>query len=436
MTPEAPLAALLPAPDQPPLDDAQVLDRFVSWVSSSGLSLYPAQEEALLELLEGRHVVLATPTGSGKSMVANFLHFQCMARGERSFYTCPIKALVNEKFFDLCRLFGPENVGMMTGDGAVNRDAPIVCCTAEILMNVALREANPRVDAVVMDEFHYYGDRDRGVAWQVPLLLLEKARFLLMSATLGDVGVIADGLVRAHRPEARRGAQRRPPRPPRLHLAGDAAPRDHRGAGLGGSRAGLPGELHPAGRGRAGAESDVREVLLPGGEGPDQGGARRLPLRHPLRQGPLALPAPRRGAPPRRAPAEVPAARGEAGAAGDAQGRVRDRHAGHGREHPHPDGALLPALQVRRARRPPSWPPATSARSPDGPVARASTTAATWWPRPPSTSSRTSGSPRSRRPARRSRRRSRRRRGTSPGTGSPSSGSRSRRPSRWRAASR
>ena len=194
MPTDAPLAALLPPPGAPPLDDAQVLDRFVSWVSSSGLSLYPAQEEAILELLEGRHVVLSTPTGSGKSMVANFLHFQAMARGERSFYTCPIKALVNEKFFDLCRLFGPENVGMMTGDGAVNRDAPIVCCTAEILMNVALRETSPRADAVVMDEFHYYADRDRGVAWQVPLLLLEKARFLLMSATLGDVEVIAEGL--------------------------------------------------------------------------------------------------------------------------------------------------------------------------------------------------------------------------------------------------
>ncbi|HET8732613.1 MAG TPA: DUF3516 domain-containing protein [Anaeromyxobacteraceae bacterium] len=195
MATEAPLAALLPAPGAAPLDDAAILDRFVSWATASGLSLYPAQEEALLELVSGNHVVLATPTGSGKSMVAAFLHFQCMARGERSFYTCPIKALVNEKFFELCRLFGPENVGMMTGDGAVNRDAPIVCCTAEILMNVALREAHPRVDAVVMDEFHYYGDRDRGVAWQVPLLLLEQARFLLMSATLGDVGIIADGLL-------------------------------------------------------------------------------------------------------------------------------------------------------------------------------------------------------------------------------------------------
>jgi superfamily II RNA helicase len=190
----APLAARLPPAGAPPLSEEEILDRFVGWVAGAGLTLYPAQEEGILALLDGRHVVLATPTGSGKSMVATFLHFQAMARGERSYYTCPIKALVNEKFFDLCRLFGPENVGMMTGDGAVNRDAPIVCCTAEILMNVALREASPRVDAVVMDEFHYYADRERGVAWQVPLLLLERTRFLLMSATLGDVEEVATSL--------------------------------------------------------------------------------------------------------------------------------------------------------------------------------------------------------------------------------------------------
>jgi len=194
VTPPAPLAAFLPARGAPPLSDEDVLDRFVGWVSATGISLYPAQEEAMLALLEGRHVVLSTPTGSGKSLVATFLHFQAMSRGERSFYTCPIKALVNEKFFDLCRLFGAENVGMMTGDAAVNRDAPIVCCTAEILMNLALREASPRVDAVVMDEFHYYADRERGVAWQVPLLLLERARFLLMSATLGDMTSIDESL--------------------------------------------------------------------------------------------------------------------------------------------------------------------------------------------------------------------------------------------------
>ncbi|HEX9243528.1 MAG TPA: DUF3516 domain-containing protein [Anaeromyxobacter sp.] len=190
---EAPLAALLP-PAGTTLTPDVVLDRFVGWVASTGLALYPAQEEAILHLLDGSHLVLATPTGSGKSLVATFLHFQAMAAGQRSFYTCPIKALVNEKFFDLCRLFGPENVGMMTGDGAVNRDAPILCCTAEILMNLAVREAAPRVDAVVMDEFHYYGDRDRGVAWQVPLLALEQARFLLMSATLGDTRAVEASL--------------------------------------------------------------------------------------------------------------------------------------------------------------------------------------------------------------------------------------------------
>jgi superfamily II RNA helicase len=191
--PEAPLAALLPAAGAALAQD-EILDRFVTWVSSTGLALYPHQEEAILHLLEGSHLVLATPTGSGKSLVATFLHFQAMAAGQRSFYTCPIKALVNEKFFDLCRLFGPDNVGMMTGDAAVNRDAPIVCCTAEILMNLAVREAAPRVDAVVMDEFHYYGDRDRGVAWQVPLLTLPRTRFLLMSATLGDTELIEASL--------------------------------------------------------------------------------------------------------------------------------------------------------------------------------------------------------------------------------------------------
>ena len=190
---DEPLAALLPAPGQVLAPDA-VLDRFVGWASGAGLTLYPHQEEAILHLLDGKHLVLATPTGSGKSLVATFMHFQALAAGRRSFYTCPIKALVNEKFFDLCRLFGPERVGMMTGDGAVNRDAPILCCTAEILMNVAVREQARRDDAVVMDEFHYYGDRDRGVAWQVPLLSMERATFLLMSATLGDTTAVEASL--------------------------------------------------------------------------------------------------------------------------------------------------------------------------------------------------------------------------------------------------
>jgi superfamily II RNA helicase len=190
----APLAALLPKKGEPPLAADAVLDRFITYVTSTGLSLYPAQEEAILELLGGKHVILATPTGSGKSLVATALHFLAMSRGERSFYTCPIKALVNEKFFALCDVFGAENVGMMTGDAAINRDAPIICCTAEILSNLAIREQRLFTETVVMDEFHYYGDKDRGVAWQVPLLAMPQTQFLLMSATLGDLSAITQSL--------------------------------------------------------------------------------------------------------------------------------------------------------------------------------------------------------------------------------------------------
>src|SRR5690349_16747948 len=138
--------------------------------------------------MSGTHVIVHTPTGSGKSLVATAVHFKALAEGRRSFYTCPIKALVSEKFFALCRELGPERVGMMTGDATVNRDASVVCCTAEILANIALGDgADADVDYVVMDEFHYFSDKERGVAWQVPLLTLPHARFVLMSATLGDV---------------------------------------------------------------------------------------------------------------------------------------------------------------------------------------------------------------------------------------------------------
>lgn len=175
-----------PVDGSPPSHD-DLLSAFLDWAASKNLELYPAQEEAILELFEGRHVILNTPTGSGKSLVALALCFLARATGRTVWYTSPVKALVNEKFFDLCDQFGPDAVGLVTGDATINRDAPIVCCTAEILANLCLREgADAPVDDVVMDEFHYYGDRERGVAWQLPLLILEKTRFLLMSATLGD----------------------------------------------------------------------------------------------------------------------------------------------------------------------------------------------------------------------------------------------------------
>ncbi|MEZ5341705.1 MAG: DEAD/DEAH box helicase [Acidimicrobiales bacterium] len=172
---------LPPAPDPEAL-----LDGFTSFIDAQGMSLYEAQEEAIFELLAESNVILNTPTGSGKSTVALALHFAALAAGKRSVYTAPIKALVSEKFFALCRDFGSDRVGMITGDASVNPDAPIICCTAEILSNWALRDGDAAdVDVVIMDEFHYYGDGQRGMAWQIPLLELTHCQFLLMSATLG-----------------------------------------------------------------------------------------------------------------------------------------------------------------------------------------------------------------------------------------------------------
>jgi superfamily II RNA helicase len=174
-------AAVAPEPDA-------LYEAFTGWAEGRGLTPYPAQADALLELVTGSNVILATPTGSGKSLVATGLEYATAAQGGRTFYTAPIKALVSEKFFAATEIFGPERVGMMTGDASVNADADIICCTAEVLANLALRQGPGQgIASVVMDEFHFYADPDRGWAWQVPLLELRDAQFLLMSATLGDV---------------------------------------------------------------------------------------------------------------------------------------------------------------------------------------------------------------------------------------------------------
>ena len=191
------LTELLPPPTAGAVDPDAVFNAFSGWAKSQGLDLYPHQEESLIEIVTGANVILSTPTGSGKSLVAMGAHFAALATGQRSYYTAPIKALVSEKFFALCAAFGPANVGMMTGDASVNAKAPIICCTAEVLASIALRDgADADVGQVVMDEFHFYADPDRGWAWQVPLIELPRAQFILMSATLGDVTRFEKDLIR------------------------------------------------------------------------------------------------------------------------------------------------------------------------------------------------------------------------------------------------
>jgi hypothetical protein len=196
------LTMTLPAPHT--CDPDELFASFAAWTEASGIVLYPAQEEALIELVSGANVILATPTGSGKSLVATGALYAALGAGRPSYYTAPIKALVSEKFFALCDVFGAANVGMLTGDASVNAGAPIIACTAEVLANIALREgAAADIGLVVMDEFHFYGDPERGWAWQVPLLELPRAQFLLMSATLGDVTFLrADLARRTQRPTA------------------------------------------------------------------------------------------------------------------------------------------------------------------------------------------------------------------------------------------
>lgn len=202
----------IPAPVDGEVDPDALYQVFVDWAGERGLTLYPHQDEAFMEILAGANVVMATPTGSGKTMVALAAHLAALADDRVSFYTAPIKALVSEKFFALCEIFGADNVGMVTGDASVNADAPIICCTAEILANIALREgAEADVGMVIMDEFHFYAEPDRGWAWQVPLLELPQAQFVLMSATLGDVTTLADDLTRrTGRPTALISGTQRP----------------------------------------------------------------------------------------------------------------------------------------------------------------------------------------------------------------------------------
>ncbi len=341
----------------------QLLEEFATWAAANGLPLYPAQEDALLELAAGSHVILATPTGSGKSLVAVGAMFFALAQGRRTYYTAPIKALVSEKFFDLCDLLGPARVGMITGDAAVNPDAPVICATAEILANLALRQGSAAlVDVVCMDEFHYYGDRDRGWAWQVPLIELTGAQFLLMSATLGDMRRIRDDLTRRTGQPAALVTGGERPVPLDLLLRADPDPRDDRGAAGVRSRPHLRRPPHAGPRTRARPGPDEPECVHARGEGRDRRGDRRLPVHRRLRSHADPAGAPRDRGPPRGDAAPLPAPGRAADPGRAAQGGLRDRHPGRRDQRPDPHRPDHVAGQVRR---PPAAGPAGTGVPPD-----------------------------------------------------------------------
>jgi hypothetical protein len=333
-------AGWVPRTDDP---DA-VYEALTTWVGEHNLSLYPHQDEAIIELLGGNNVVLATPTGSGKSLVAMAAHAAALAGDRVSFYTAPIKALVSEKFFALCEVFGAENVGMLTGDASVNPDAPIICCTAEVLANIALREGSGAdVGLVVMDEFHFYAEPDRGWAWQVPLLELTRTQFVLMSATLGDISELAADLTLRNGRETVIVDDAERPVP--LSFSWSMTYLSDTVTELVETHQAPVYVVHFTQM--AAVEHATSLLAARGTSFGGNGAADRLPVRCWFRQDPAEARPPRDRRTPRRDAAALPTAGRAARPSWAAGGHLRDRHARGRDQRSDPDSAVHRAREVR-----------------------------------------------------------------------------------------
>ena len=340
------------------LSPDEALEVFLEWVEARGMELWPHQEDALMDLAVGDSVILGTPTGSGKSMVALGLCFMAIATGRTAYYTAPIKALVSEKFFDMVEVLGRDNVGMITGDSTINTEAPVICCTAEILANQALREgAASKVACVVMDEFHFYADPDRGWAWQVPLLTLTNAQFLLMSATLGDVTDIA-ALVE-ERTARTVDLVTDAPRP--VPLSYEYTLETLEATVELGLRAG-EAPMYIVHFSQDEALKNARALASYGVADKEQREAVKAAMKGTKFTTPFGKILQRRGRAPRGDAAALPPARGTSGPAGAAAGHLRHRHLGRGHQRAHPHGGAHPAHQVRRHQ---DAPPALARVPPD-----------------------------------------------------------------------
>jgi ATP-dependent RNA helicase HelY len=163
-----------------------------------GFTLDPFQVEACEALEEGSGVLVCAPTGAGKTVVGEFAIHKALAEGRKAFYTTPIKALSNQKYADLVERYGAKKVGLLTGDNAVNGDAPVVVMTTEVLRNMLYAES-PAIDGlgyVVMDEVHYLADRFRGAVWEEVIIHLPQSVTLVsLSATVSNAEEFGDWLV-------------------------------------------------------------------------------------------------------------------------------------------------------------------------------------------------------------------------------------------------
>ena len=183
-------------------DDARARAAFEQFSVLYPFPLDDFQKDAIRTLLTGDSVMVAAPTGSGKTVVAEFGIYDAFRRTGRVFYTAPIKALSNQKFRDLRQFYG-DDVGLLTGDVSENRDARIIVMTTEILRNMLLQSPweLEDVECIIFDEIHYLADPDRGTTWEESIILCpDHVQLICLSATVTNADEIAGWIARTHRP--------------------------------------------------------------------------------------------------------------------------------------------------------------------------------------------------------------------------------------------
>jgi ATP-dependent RNA helicase HelY len=192
-------------------------------------ALDPFQQRAIAALDDGQSVLVAAPTGSGKTVVAEHAVAKALAEGNKAFYTAPIKALSNQKFADLGRRHGFERVGLLTGDNAINGDAPVVVMTTEVLRNM-IYAGSPTLRGlryVVLDEVHFLQDAYRGPVWEeVMIHLPPDVALVCLSATVSNAEELADWISTVRGPTEAVIEERRPVELHNLYLVGDKSSQD------------------------------------------------------------------------------------------------------------------------------------------------------------------------------------------------------------------